>query len=72
MPIVPAPVFIVYTNLASSLTAMSRLLEPVGSEATTVPGSAVTVPEPPMAKPEIEELTVLEVNANCPLGVSAI
>jgi len=34
--------------------------------------AAVTVPEPPIAKPEIEELRVLEANANCPLGVSAI
>lgn len=50
---------------------MSRLVLPVGSVATIVPGNGVSAPSAPIANPEMVDVAELEVYTKCPSGVTA-
>src|SRR5260370_1529127 len=60
-PMLPAPVLSEYRNLLSALTTISRLAEPGGLRATTVPGMGVNAPVLPIANPEIDDDAELDV-----------
>ena len=70
-PRVPPAEFREYRKFPSLLMAMSRLPAPAGFVPTTVPGSAVSVPVLPMAKPEIVDEPAFETYTKRPLGVMA-